>query len=440
VSRQHICAQKRAACIRRRSPFSGGGQRVVDWGKLACLGGGYAELKSQTAYSLAPHRYFQRQVAPPDVFMLFRDTPERRHKIQNVMEGGGAGLGGEQLFGFEELRQSGLAVDCNLRLPRSSSARQILHGWQNRRHISQTGIGLGDECSVRAHLWQIRRSKVVLATNDNTGLPACRLKSNGLFSTPLVYVSIGLPERLMLLETKKPEWVELYQKWLSSVDQFVAYGHAEAEWLRRWLGPKPQVQFIPFGVDVKKWAPMEVTSDGVDVLSIGADPRRDYNLLIAYARSRPEVRVCLVAGPDCLVNLEDLPSNLLVEKQMPIEKLKEKIAAARVVALPVKENTYSGATTTLLQCMAMEKPVAVSRVGAIREGYGFSDRENLRWLEPGSEKSILNVLDDMLAHQERSEELGIEARRHVMKHLGWSRYVDNLNGCLKIWTGKGETK
>jgi len=413
---------------------------MTDLGRLACLGGGYEELKTQLAYTLAPYRYFQRQEAPPDMFMLFRDIPERRRRIQQVIEDETSGLGGEQLFGFEEFRRAGMAVDCNLRLPRSTSMWQTIHGWRDRLHIRKTGIGLGDACSVRAHLWQIKCSRVILATNDNTGLPACRLKSEGLFSTPLVYVSIGLPERLLALEAKRPIWVKRYRKWLSSVDLFVAYGYEEAEWLRQWLGPKSRVRFIPFGVDTEKWEPQAAASKDVDVLSIGADPMRDFSLLIAYARSRPEVRVCLVTRSDCPVNLEDRPPNLQVKFQLPIKELKERIAAARIVVLPVKENTYSGATTTLLQCMAMGKAVAVSRVGAIREGYGFMDGENLRWLEPGSAKSLLSVLDDMLAHAERCEELGVQARRHVKDQLNWNRYVANLRECLEMWTGREQGK
>ncbi len=438
MSRTTTRAQKRAACIRRRSPFSGGGQRAVDLGKLAGLGGGYTELKNQLAYSLAPNRYFLRQEAAADIFMLFRDMPERRSRIQQVIEGGGSGLGGEQLFGFEDFRRAGLAVDCNLRLPRSNSMRQTLHGWRDRRYILKTSIGLGDVCSVKAHMWQMNRAKVVVATTDNVGLPAMRLKARGHLKTPLVYVSIGLPERLQALEAVSPSRARRYRKWLSSVDLFVAYGYGEAEWLRHWFGETAQVHFIPFGVDTQKWSPHTGGDKGVDILSIGADPMRDYDLLIEYARQHPAVSICIVTGRGVTDTVRALPQNIQLKFQVPPEKLYSWIAAARMVVLPVKENSYSGATTTLLQCMAMEKPVAVSRVGAIHEGYGFSDGENLRWLEPGSEKSMRNVLDDMLVHQERSEEMGMKARQHVMDHLSWSQYVKNLSECLELWIGKGE--
>ena len=43
-------------------------------------------------------------------------------------------------------------------------------------------------------------------------------------------------------------------------------------------------------------------------------------------------------------------------------------SAARVVALPVRDNSYSGATTVLLQAMALAKPVVVTRTSRDRDG------------------------------------------------------------------------
>ena len=71
-----------------------------------------------------------------------------------------------------------------------------------------------------------------------------------------------------------------------------------------------------------------------------------------------------------------MPSNINIVCDVPFSEIRALFAGARVVVLPVKENTYSGATTTLLQAMAMGKPIVASRVGATREGYGLRDGEN----------------------------------------------------------------
>ena len=50
----------------------------------------------------------------------------------------------------------------------------------------------------------------------------------------------------------------------------------------------------------------------------------------------------------------------------PGRRAEMSLARARIVVLPLKPNSYSGATTTLLQAMAMGKPLVVSAVGATR--------------------------------------------------------------------------
>ena len=63
--------------------------------------------------------------------------------------------------------------------------------------------------------------------------------------------------------------------------------------------------------------------------------------------------------------------------------MRRRLEEARVVALPVLDNSYSGATTVLLQAMALAKPVVVTRTKAIASGYGLVDGENCRLVEPG---------------------------------------------------------
>lgn len=428
------------ALIGGRTPFAGLARRFRDWALFAAAGWRHAEFFPETRYCFTPDRYFSGQTEAPALFALFRDIPERRVLVHRVMEGRGTGLRGGQLFGCEEMWKSGIPVDSNLHFPRTRSVRQTVLGWRERWIAPRMGVGYGDEASVRAHLWQMKRARVVLATSDNTGLPAARLKAKGRFNTPLVYVSIGLPERIMTLEKTNPFWAKQVRKHLGQVDRFVAYGHAEAEWLSYWLGDEGNVRFVPFGVDTDKWRPLEVMTTGADVLCIGADPMRDFNLLIEYARSHPEVKIGLVTRRDCLEQAENLPDNLQVKYQVPIGELKGMIAASRVVLLPVKENTYSGATTTLLQCMAMGKAVAVSRVGAIREGYGLEDNVHVCWMEPGSLESMAMAVDHLLADEEQIQRMGAAARAHAAGSLNWERYADRMRQSLDPWLSMEETR
>jgi MMP alpha-(1->4)-mannosyltransferase len=110
--------------------------------------------------------------------------------------------------------------------------------------------------------------------------------------------------------------------------------------------------------------------------------------------------------------------------------MKRRLEEARVVALPVRENTYSGATTVLLQAMALGKPVVVSRTSAITNGYGLIDGENCRLVEPGDAAAFVKSLGDVLREEVQARVLGASARQTVERDLTWERYVGRIEEVL----------
>ena len=186
-----------------------------------------------------------------------------------------------------------------------------------------------------------------------------------------------------------------------------------------------RVEFVPFGVDADAFRPRAATPD-LDVVSVGADPHRDFELLLTVARSRPDVGFLLVTTAERARSLGDRPANVAVETDLPFDEMRDRLERARVVALPVRENSYSGATTVLLQAMALGKPVVVTRTAAIATGYGLEDGENVRLVGPGDEAAFGAALDDLLADESRARALGARARATVEAALTWDRYVDRL--------------
>jgi glycosyltransferase involved in cell wall biosynthesis len=138
------------------------------------------------------------------------------------------------------------------------------------------------------------------------------------------------------------------------------------------------------------------------------------------------VSFTLVASADGARALGDVPENVAVEVDIPFAAMKQRLEAARVVALPVRENTYSGATTVLLQAMALGKPVVVSRTSAIASGYGLVDGENCRLVEPGDGAGFGKSVGDVLHDDLHARALGTSARRTVERDLTWDRYVSRI--------------
>jgi glycosyltransferase involved in cell wall biosynthesis len=222
--------------------------------------------------------------------------------------------------------------------------------------------------------------------------------------------------------------VAAYAHALRQAGAVVAYGMGEARELEAWLGGG-RVVFCPFGVDTQHFRPSDGPTD-VDVLSVGADPRRDFELLVPVAARNPRLSFRVIASGDHARALGALPPNVQLETDIPFEAMRARLGAARVVALPVRENAYSGATTTLLQAMAYGKPVVVSRTAAIAEGYHLADGENVRLVAPGDSAAFEGALVDLLDDPQAATAMGARARDTAERHLSWGRYVDALHELL----------
>jgi glycosyltransferase involved in cell wall biosynthesis len=345
------------------------------------------------------------------VFVAYRDAAERRAALAAPTDAPER----YRLFGLDQFEARGAEVRHNLgrRVPLWARLADRI---ANRLVYGLGGYG-GDFASVLASLREINRADVVLSTVDTVGIPLVLLKRLGLVRPPVVYVAVGLPERLVQLRRLQG----LYRSALGRTRTVVSYAESEAEWLRRWLGPEAEVAFVPFGVDTSTFRPVEREPE-VDVVSVGADPRRDFALLASIAGRRPELSFLIVASRDHARAL----SGVAVETDLPLEAVRDRLAAARVVALPVRDNSYSGATTTLLQAMAMAKPVVVSRTDAIGKGYQLEDGVNVRLVPPGDADAFERVLLELLAGADAATALGIRARETVERNLSWERYVDAL--------------
>jgi len=354
-----------------------------------------------------------------DVFFAYRDAPERRAALAAHP----GALERYRLFGLDELAARGARVRHNLERRAPSSAVTLPSKAINAALYRAGGYG-GDFATVLSSLRAANAADVILSTVDTVGLPLALLKRGGIVRTPIVYISIGLRERLEQLRGNRMR--ALYRSALRGCRALVAYGAEEVERLRAWLGDgAPPVHFIRFGVNVEGFRPVDVKPE-VDVLSVGVDPRRDFPLLLEIAKRRSELRFRLVAGSENARLLGDLPGNVEVETDLPLEQVRERFASARLVALPVRDNTYSGATTTLLQAMAMAKAVVVSRTAAIATGYELRDGVNCRLVPPGDVDAFESAVVQTLTGADAATALGTRARQTVERSLSWTRYVDAL--------------
>jgi glycosyltransferase involved in cell wall biosynthesis len=364
-----------------------------------------------------------------DVFCFFRQTPLRLSLLQGKLDDAGAGY---LLYGMNHIHQRGVSVAHNLSRELAIIPHQgRLAQWLG--HVLTRCGGLsGDFQTLFTHRREANRCRVILSTVDTVGIPLVLLNYCGLIARPLIYVSIGLPERIARL--RNPVLKCLYRAQYRRIKQFVAYGWEEALWLRKWLTmppDDPRVAFIPFGVNESYFTPFQTDSPDVDVLSVGADPQRDFASLLSLAARHRSISFRLIVDKDRAAGLGSVPTNTEVLVNVPFPEIRTHLATARVIALPVHENTYSAGTTTLLQAMAMARPVVVSQTGAIRNGYHLEDKHNCRLVRPGDDTGFEAALMETLSRPDLAFKMGHAARHTIVQHHTWSRFESDLESVIR---------
>jgi glycosyltransferase involved in cell wall biosynthesis len=355
------------------------------------------------------------------VYYAFRDSAQRRRALL-------ANPGAPErylLFGLDELRGRGYDVRHNLEQAAPPTWARVT-GDTVRRALERAGGYGGDFATVLASRRAANRADVVFSTVDTVGIPLVLVGRLGRLRPPLVYAAIGLPERLARLRSERMR--NLYAGALGRCASILAYSKREAGDLTSWLherGYSKPVSFVPFGVDAIAFRPTDAPATR-DVVSVGADPHRDHLLLLEVARALPNAGFVVVAGRDGARVLGEVPANVEVEVDVPFDVMRRRLEEARVVALPVRENTYTGATTVLLQAMALGKPVVVSRTSAIATGYGLVDGENCRLVDPGDVAAFTKSVGDILGDDLHARALGASARLTVEREFTWDRYVSRI--------------
>jgi glycosyltransferase involved in cell wall biosynthesis len=362
-------------------------------------------------------------VAGLSVFAFYRNSPQRRAALARPV----GSPERYQLFGLDELAARGVRVRHNLERGGRPARPYRVAARMSHSAVMRVGGYGGDFASVLPFVRAANSSDVVLSTVDTVGIPLLGLAALGLVRRPLVYVSIGLLWRLEPL--RDHAIVRAYARVLRKAAAVVVYGAREADDLRAWLGGG-NVVFVPFGVDVERFRPGDVRPD-VDVVSVGADHRRDFDLLLRVAARNPSTSFRVVISSDWATQLGDVPANVEVEVDLPFDAMRDRLARARAVALPVAENPYSGATTVLLQALALGKPVVVSETSAIATGYSLEDGVNCRLVRPGDAEFFERALLDLLSDPGRAEAVSVSARATAERHLSWERYVESMQRLLE---------
>lgn len=156
---------------------------------------------------------------------------------------------------------------------------------------------------------------------------------------------------------------------LASIDRFIVHSRPEMARYQAWLGiPGDRLQFVPLHRPVR---PLEFIEESARpfVLAMGS-AHRDY-ATFARAVAVAGYRAVVVAAPHALRGV-DLPPQVEVRSGLSVQECNELVQKARVVVVPVANDTTASGQLTLLTAMMYGRPVIATRcagtVDYVRDG------------------------------------------------------------------------
>jgi glycosyltransferase involved in cell wall biosynthesis len=190
-----------------------------------------------------------------------------------------------------------------------------------------------------------------------------------------------------------------------------------------------RVAFVPYYADARFWRPSG-TSEGSDVLAVGRE-HRDYTTLGAAVEGLP-VKVHIASGslhsPGAVCRVPPaFPENVHVG-MLGLRELREAYESCAVVVVPLQPNDFQAGITTILEAMAMARPVVVTATAGQRDV--VVDGETGVLVPPDDPQALREALRRLLADARERRRLGENARDAVLAQFDLPMYAARLGAHL----------
>lgn len=232
-----------------------------------------------------------------------------------------------------------------------------------------------------------------------------------------------------------PLWQRLLRHlcWRLHVTGWICVNSHQAGMLRSALGDRAhRVTVVSPGVDTLFYDPARArpARHAPCILSVGAE-MRNFPLLLAAAR-RLEAPVVLKASSAWMGQLRESPDAMppnvrLLQQHLPYVELRDLYAAAALVVVPLYDTSQAAGITTILEGMAMGKPVVVTRSRGLPDG--LVSGKNCIIVEPDPTR-LAEAITALLVDPAQMEAIAFNGRRFVVRNHSLEHHAEQITGFL----------
>jgi glycosyltransferase involved in cell wall biosynthesis len=283
------------------------------------------------------------------------------------------------------------------------------------RHQVFAGLDPARALSILA---RHRDADVVLACFEPGAAALLALRRFARFRAKIAIIDIGLNEdwaiRRRLLDFVVPR-----------VDAIYPLGRNQVDYIHRRWRTQADVRRIYQHVDAEFYRP-GAQGDGTAVLSVGDDHGRDFaTLLSAFA----DLPADLLLRSRSVGSGVGLPNVRVLRERLTPTAYRDLLQRACVVVVPLRDMLTASGVGTVLESMAMGKPLIVSDSAGIRD-YVVPGETAL--VVPCGDAAALRIAIRQLLEQPHTRaRLGAAAREFVLTHCTYRAHASALAEALR---------
>lgn len=203
--------------------------------------------------------------------------------------------------------------------------------------------------------------------------------------------------------------------------------------------PAGRRTLVPYMVDTRFWTPATATAAPRRLCAAGLE-RRDYPTLVEAVRGLDVEVEIAAASPwsrsrDGLAGAA-LPPNVRL-RRCSHRELRDLYAASLATVVPLVENDMQAGITTIVESLAMGRPVVATRTtgqrGTVVEGVTGLE------VEPGDVAALRRAIRRLLDHPENARRMGEEGRRRMVASMSMELWVRRMSQVIDGLVPSGAT-
>jgi glycosyltransferase involved in cell wall biosynthesis len=267
----------------------------------------------------------------------------------------------------------------------------------------------------------------IISWAENLGLPFAALLKATFSHTPHIAIWSWI---------SKKKKADVLRRVHSHVDKIILMSSSQRDFALHFLHlPPSKVVASRWPVDTNFWRPINTPSDML--CSVGRE-MRDYGTLVKAIRDL-NIPCHIAAGGSMNIVKKDqwikdleeggpLPPHITIGRK-GFSELRQLYARSRFLVMPILETETDNGSTSILEAMAMGKPVICSRTEGQRDI--IEEGKTGMFVPVGDAKSLREAILFLWNHPEETQRMGREARRFVEENHALEIFIGTVKRAVE---------